>query len=73
MNFTPTDLPPGTPEKIELLRMRATHGLPLFHEGDRKDYAGMCGGIVTTRTRHAIRVGRQTTQISTSKRKMLSE
>jgi hypothetical protein len=73
MNFTPTQLPPGTPEKIELLRQRATHGLPLFHADDKKDYTGMIGGIVTTRTRHAMRVGRQTTQISTSKRKMLSE
>ena len=73
MNFTPTHLAPGTPEKIELLRQRATHGLPLFHDEDKKDYSGMVGGIVTTRTRHAMRVGRQVSQVRTSKRKMLSE
>jgi hypothetical protein len=73
MNSTPTHLAPGTPEKIELLRMRATHGLPLFHPQDKQDYSGMVGGIVTTRTRHAMRVGRQVSQITTSKRKMLSE
>ena len=73
MNFTPTDLAPGTPEKLELLRKRAESNLPLFHRDDKQDYSGMCGGIVTTRTRHAMRTGRQVSQITTSKRKMLSE
>jgi hypothetical protein len=73
MNFTPTDLPPGTPEKIELLRQRAEHGLQLFHPDDRSDYTGMVGGIVTTKNRKAARPGRQLTKLATSKRKMLSE
>jgi len=73
MNFTPTQLPPGTPEKIELLQQRATHGLPIFHPLDKKDYTGMVGGIVTTKNRKAARPGRQLTKLATSKRKMLSE
>ena len=73
MNFVPTDLHPGTPYKIELLRRLAESGMQLFHPDDRSDYTGMVGGIVTTRTRHAKRVGRQVSQITTSKRKMLSE
>ena len=32
----PTDLPPGTPEKIELLRARLEAGEDLFAKGERK-------------------------------------
>jgi hypothetical protein len=43
--FEATDLPAGSPEKIELLRKRLELGLPLFHENDRYDYNGLVGAI----------------------------
>jgi hypothetical protein len=44
-NFEATDLPAGSPEKIDLLRKRLELGLPLFHENDRYDYSGLVGAI----------------------------
>jgi hypothetical protein len=73
MNFAPTDLPPGAPEKIELMRQRAEYGLPLFHPKDRGDYAGMSGGYVTTTVRRAARPGKQIIKLMTSGRKMREE
>jgi hypothetical protein len=43
--FVPTDAAPGSNEKIELLRARISMGLPLWHDEDRVDYAGLIGAI----------------------------
>jgi hypothetical protein len=43
--FSPSDAAPGSDEKIELLRQRIAMGLPLWHEKDRGDYAGLVGAI----------------------------
>ena len=43
--FDPTDAAPGSDEKIKLLRQRIAMGLPLWHEADRRDYAGLTGAI----------------------------
>ncbi|MFN4896983.1 MAG: hypothetical protein ACK5GN_09350 [Pseudomonadota bacterium] len=42
-NFTPTDAPPGSLEKIEVLASRLALGLPLWHKDDRVDYSGITG------------------------------
>ncbi len=44
-DFRPTDAPAGSPEKIEVLRMRVELGLPLWHERDRVDYTGLTGAV----------------------------
>jgi hypothetical protein len=41
--FEPTDAPAGSAEKIEILRNRVEQGLPLWHNEDRHDYAGLTG------------------------------
>ena len=38
--YDPTQAPPGSPEKIEVLRQRAERGLPLWHQDDRRDFTG---------------------------------
>ena len=43
--FAPTDLPAGSPEKIEVLRQRVELGLPLWHTKDRVDFTGLTGAI----------------------------
>lgn len=43
--FSPTDAPAGSPEKIDILRNRIELGLPLWHESDRYDYNGLTGAI----------------------------
>lgn len=43
--FSPTDAPAGSPEKIDILRRRVELGLPLWHEEDRFDYSGLTGAI----------------------------
>ncbi len=40
-DFHPTDAPPGTAEKIDVLRKRVELGLPLWHVEDRVDYSGL--------------------------------
>ena len=40
-NFIATSAPPGSKEKLEVLRMRLASGLPLWHEHDRTDFAGL--------------------------------
>lgn len=40
-DFVSTDAPPGSPEKLEVLRTRLERGLPLWHEHDRTDFAGL--------------------------------
>ena len=44
-NFTPTDAPAGSPEKIEILRKRVEDGQPLWHLSDRVDYSGLTGAV----------------------------
>jgi hypothetical protein len=44
-DFSPTDAPAGSPEKIEVLRRRIELGLPLWHEEDRFDYSGLTGAV----------------------------
>ncbi len=44
-NFTPTDAPAGSPEKIEILRRRVEMGNPLWSTEDRVDYSGLTGAI----------------------------
>lgn len=43
--FSATDAPAGSPEKIEILRSRVELGLPLWHDSDRFDYNGLTGAI----------------------------
>jgi hypothetical protein len=42
-DFKPTDVPAGTPAKLEVLSRRFFNGNPLWHPADRKDCAGLCG------------------------------
>lgn len=43
--FSPTDAPAGSAEKIEMLRKRVELGLPLWHRKDRCDYSGLTGAV----------------------------
>ena len=43
-DFHPTDVPSGSPEKVEVLRQRVELGQPLWHARDRVDYSGL--GVV---------------------------
>lgn len=43
--FMPTSAPPGSPEKVEVLRLRAERGQPLWHRNDRIDFAGVRAGV----------------------------
>jgi hypothetical protein len=43
--FVASDAPPGSPEKVELLKQRVERGQPLWHHDDRIDYAGMNGSM----------------------------
>ena len=44
-DFSPTDAPAGSEEKIEILRRRVELGLPLWHLDDRMDYSGLTGAV----------------------------
>lgn len=44
-DFTATNAPAGSPEKIEALRRRVELGLPLWHNEDRCDYSGLTGAV----------------------------
>ena len=39
--FIATDAPPGSPEKLEVLRLRVERGFPLWHDADRNDFHGI--------------------------------
>lgn len=39
--YEPTDAPPGTAEKITVLRDRAANRLPLWHPEDRADFENL--------------------------------
>lgn len=43
--FSATEAPAGSEEKIEVLRRRVEMGLPLWHSHDRVDYSGLTGAI----------------------------
>ena len=43
--FSATDAPAGSSEKIEELRRRVELGVPLWHDSDRCDYSGLTGAI----------------------------
>lgn len=44
--YKATDAPPGSVEKIEVLRYRAAHGLPLWHPNDKVDLEGVVGIVL---------------------------
>lgn len=44
-DFTATDAPAGSDDKIEALRRRVELGLPLWHVEDREDYSGLTGAV----------------------------
>ena len=48
-DFLPTSEPAGSDGKIEVLRERIERGMPLWHEDDRVDYAGLCGAALAPR------------------------
>lgn len=43
--FSATDAPAGSDDKIEALRKRVELGMPLWHRDDRKDYSGLTGAV----------------------------
>lgn len=43
--FSATDAPAGSDDKIEALRKRVEKGMPLWHNADRVDYNGLTGAI----------------------------
>jgi len=43
--FSPTNAPAGSDDKIELLRKRVEEGRPLWHGEDRRDYSGLTGAV----------------------------
>ena len=43
--FSATDAPAGSREKIDVLAERIAKGLPLWHEEDRIDYTGLTGAV----------------------------
>jgi hypothetical protein len=44
-DFSATDAPAGSDEKIEALRRRVELGQPLWHDSDRMDYSGLTGAV----------------------------
>lgn len=44
-DFSSTDAPAGSVDKIEVLRARVKLGQPLWHGEDRVDYSGLTGAI----------------------------
>ena len=43
--FTGTDAPAGSSEKLDILAERVMRGLPLWHPDDRSDYSGLTGAV----------------------------
>jgi len=43
--FSPTDAPAGSNEKLDILARRIEQGLPLWHPDDRSDYSGLTGAV----------------------------
>ena len=44
-DFSSTDAPAGSREKLDVLAKRIEMGLPLWHEEDRPDYSGLTGAV----------------------------
>ena len=44
-DFTPTEAPAGSDEKIRILAERVRRGEPLWHDSDRPDYRGLIGAV----------------------------
>jgi hypothetical protein len=55
MNFEPTNHAPGTVEKLDVLRHRASMLQELFHPLDKDDYTGVKIVPTTHQQRHAAR------------------
>ena len=51
-DFSMTSAPPGSAEKLEILRLRAEAGQPLWHNEDRTDFAG-CRQIILSQRRRS--------------------
>lgn len=43
--FSSTEAPAGSPEKLDILAERIRQGLPLWHDEDRPDYSGLTGVV----------------------------
>jgi hypothetical protein len=43
--FSPTEAPAGSPEKLAELARRIEMGVPLWHPSDRADYSGLTGAV----------------------------
>jgi hypothetical protein len=43
--FSPTEAPAGSTEKLDALARRIAMGLPLWHPDDRADYSGLTGAV----------------------------
>ncbi len=43
--FSPTDAPAGSRQKLDILAERVRKGLPLWHAEDRSDYSGLTGVV----------------------------
>jgi len=52
-DFLPTDAPPGTAEKIDILRKRVELGQPLWHDEDRVDYSGLVATVRPQEPQHS--------------------
>ncbi|MEQ1827978.1 MAG: hypothetical protein ABL921_18605 [Pirellula sp.] len=55
--YPSTDAPPGSLEKIEVLKRRLAMGLPLWHPADRLDYAGVALSDSTLNWVESVDVG----------------
>jgi len=43
--FSATEAPAGSSEKLDVLAARVREGLPLWHHDDRPDYSGLTGVV----------------------------
>ena len=43
--FSATNAPAGSEDKIEIMRRRIESGVPLWHGHDRVDYSGLTGAV----------------------------
>jgi hypothetical protein len=44
-DFSETDAPAGSKEKLDILAERVRQGMPLWHPKDRNDYSGLTGAV----------------------------
>ena len=44
-DFSRTDAPAGSQEKIQVMAERVRRGEPLWHGDDRQDYSGLTGAV----------------------------